>query len=167
METSKTGFCTASPLFSARFNAPFARSRALLFGVESAILCSRVARPPPSWSAAVTSGAGPSGPPAVSGLKRAVSSGFRAPACGLHVPGPVAVLGGREGMKKARRPRRRPPLKFSEKRRGSVPGLPGERAGFPLKIAGFPAVSRSVPVYPVFLKYVVPVQRFLTFYHWR
>ena len=61
-------------------------------------------------------------------------------------------------MKKGRRPRRRPPLKFSEKRRGSVPVLPGERAGFPLKIAGFLGLSRPVPVYPVFLKYVVPVQ---------
>ena len=140
----------------------FARSRGLLFRAVSAILCSRVARPPPSWSAAVTYGAGPRGPPAVPGLKKGHFKRFSGSGvdCTSRGPSPSwAFLGGREGMKKGRRPRRRPPLKFSEKRRGSVPVLPGERAGFPLKIAGFLALSRPVPVYPVFLKYVVPVHR--------
>ena len=29
---------------------------------------------------------------------------------------------------------------------------------FPAEIAGFPDVSRLIPVYPAFLKYIVPVQ---------
>lgn len=31
---------------------------------------------------------------------------------------------------------------------------------FPVEIAGFPDFSRPVPVYPAFLKYVVPVHSF-------
>lgn len=36
--------------------------------------------------------------------------------------------------------------------------VPGENALFPAQIAGFLAVSHPVPPYPVFLKYVAPVQ---------
>ena len=61
-------------------------------------------------------------------------------------------------MKKGRRPRRRPRLKLSDKAGPDQCPVPGENALFPAQIAGFLAVSRPVPVYPVFLKYVVPVQ---------
>ena len=61
-------------------------------------------------------------------------------------------------MKKGRRPRRRPRLKLSDKAGPDQCPVPGENALFPAQIAGFLAVSRAVPVYPVFLNYVVPVQ---------
>lgn len=64
-----------------------------------------------------------------------------------------------QGMKKGRRPRRRPRLKLSDKAGPDQCPVPGENALFPAQIAGFLAVSRPVPVYPVFLKYVVPVQK--------
>jgi hypothetical protein len=38
--------------------------------------------------------------------------------------------------------------------------VPGENALFPAQIAGFLVVSRPVPVYPVFLNYVVPVHQY-------
>jgi hypothetical protein len=38
--------------------------------------------------------------------------------------------------------------------------VPTSKVPFPVEIAGFPDFSRPVPVYPAFLKYVVPV-------HWR
>ena len=63
-----------------------------------------------------------------------------------------------QGMKKGRRPRRRPRLKLSDKAGPDQCPVPGENALFPAQIAGFLAVSRAVPVYPVFLNYVVPVQ---------
>lgn len=63
-----------------------------------------------------------------------------------------------KGMKKGRRPRRRPRLKLSDKAGPDQCPVPGENALFPAQIAGFLAVSRAVPVYPVFLNYVVPVQ---------
>ena len=62
-----------------------------------------------------------------------------------------------QGMKKGRRPRRRPRLKLSDKAGPDQCPVPGENALFPAQIAGFLAVSRPVPVYPVFLNYVVPV----------
>lgn len=62
-------------------------------------------------------------------------------------------------MKKGRRPRRRPRLKLSDKAGPDQCPVPGENALFPAQIAGFLAVSRPVPVYPAFLKYVVSVQR--------
>lgn len=62
-------------------------------------------------------------------------------------------------MKKGRRPRRRPRLKLSDKAGPDQCPVPGENALFPAQIAGFLAVSRPVPVYPVFLNYVVPVHR--------
>lgn len=63
-----------------------------------------------------------------------------------------------QGMKKGRRPRRRPRLKLSDRAGPDQCPVPGENALFPAQIAGFLAVSRPVPVYPVFLNYVVPVQ---------
>ncbi len=65
-----------------------------------------------------------------------------------------------QGMKKGRRPRRRPRLKLSDKAGPDQCPVPGENALFPAQIAGFLAVSRAVPVYPVFLNYVVPVHSF-------
>lgn len=37
--------------------------------------------------------------------------------------------------------------------------VPASKVPFPVEIAGFPDFSRPVPVYPAFLKYVVPVQK--------
>lgn len=37
--------------------------------------------------------------------------------------------------------------------------VPTSKVPFPVEIAGFPDFSRPVPVYPAFLKYVVPVQQ--------
>lgn len=37
--------------------------------------------------------------------------------------------------------------------------VPTSKVPFPVEIAGFPDFSRPVPVYPAFLKYVVPVHR--------
>lgn len=59
-------------------------------------------------------------------------------------------------MKKGRRPRRRPRLKLSDKAGPDQCPVPGENALFPAQIAGFLAVSRPIPVYPVFLKFVPP-----------
>lgn len=39
--------------------------------------------------------------------------------------------------------------------------VPASKVPFPVEIAGFPDFSRPVPVYPAFLKYVVPVHSFL------
>ena len=64
-------------------------------------------------------------------------------------------------MKKGRRPRRRPRLKLSDRAGPDQCPVPGENALFPAQIAGFLAVSRPVPVYPVFLNYVVPVHLIL------
>ena len=68
-------------------------------------------------------------------------------------------------MKKGRRPRRRPRLKLSDKAGPDQCPVPGENALFPAQIAGFLAVSRPVPVYPVFLNYVVPVQQLLSLFY--
>ena len=38
--------------------------------------------------------------------------------------------------------------------------VPASKVPFPVEIAGFPDFSRPVPVYPAFLKYVVPVHSF-------
>lgn len=37
--------------------------------------------------------------------------------------------------------------------------VPASKVPFPVEIAGFPDFSRPVPVYPAFLKYVVPVHQ--------
>ena len=90
--------------------------------------------------------------------------GFR-PVAGTICPSRAAAVVGPsrapQGMKKGRRPRRRPRLKLSDKAGPDQCPVPGENALFPAQIAGFLAVSRPVPVYPVFLNYVVPVQELL------
>lgn len=87
--------------------------------------------------------------------------GFR-PVAGTICPSRAAAVVGppraSQGMKKGRRPRRRPRLKLSDRAGPDQCPVPGENALFPAQIAGFLAVSRPVPVYPVFLNYVVPVQ---------
>ena len=87
--------------------------------------------------------------------------GFR-PVVGTICPNSAAAVVGppraSQGMKKGRRPRRRPRLKLSDRAGPDQCPVPGENALFPAQIAGFLAVSRPVPVYPVFLKYVVSVQ---------
>lgn len=87
--------------------------------------------------------------------------GFR-PVVGTICPSSAAAVVGppraSQGMKKGRRPRRRPRLKLSDRAGPDQCPVPGENALFPAQIAGFLAVSRPVPVYPVFLNYVVPVQ---------
>ena len=84
------------------------------------------------------------------------------PVAGTIYPSRAAAVVGPsrapQGMKKGRRPRRRPRLKLSDRAGPDQCPVPGENALFPAQIAGFLAVSRPVPVYPVFLKYVVPVQ---------
>lgn len=86
--------------------------------------------------------------------------GFR-PVAGTICPSRAAAVVGPsrapQGMKKGRRPRRRPRLKLSDRAGPDQCPVPGENALFPAQIAGFLAVSRPVPVYPVFLNYVVPV----------
>lgn len=86
--------------------------------------------------------------------------GFR-PVTGTICPSRAAAVVGPsrapQGMKKGRRPRRRPRLKLSDKAGPDQCPVPGENTLFPAQIAGFLAVSRPVPVYPVFLNYVVPV----------
>lgn len=88
--------------------------------------------------------------------------GFR-PVAGTICPSRAAAVVGPsrapQGMKKGRRPRRRPRLKLSDKAGPDQCPVPGENALFPAQIAGFLAVSRPVPVYPVFLNYVVPVHQ--------
>ena len=88
--------------------------------------------------------------------------GFR-PVTGTICPSRAAAVVGLsrapQGMKKGRRPRRRPRLKLPDKAGPDQCPVPGENALFPAQIAGFLAVSRPVPVYPVFLNYVVPVHR--------
>ena len=84
------------------------------------------------------------------------------PVVGTICPSSAAAVVGppraSQGMKKGRRPRRRPRLKLSDRAGPDQCPVPGENALFPAQIAGFLAVSRPVPVYPVFLKYVVSVQ---------
>ena len=86
--------------------------------------------------------------------------GFR-PVVGTICPSSAAAVVGppraSQGMKKGRRPRRRPRLKLSDRAGPDQCPVPGENALFTAQIAGFLAVSRPVPVYPVFLNYVVPV----------
>jgi hypothetical protein len=42
--------------------------------------------------------------------------------------------------------------------------VPASKVPFPVEIAGFPDFSRPVPVYPAFLKYVVPVHSCIFLY---
>lgn len=125
----------------------------------SLLYCDHGPRSPSSLSAAVTSGTGRA---ALFLPSNALVSRV-SPRCGYTIcPSRAAAVVGPsrapQGMKKGRRPRRRPRLKLSDKAGPDQCPVPGENALFPAQIAGFLAVSRPVPVYPVFLNYVVPVQ---------
>ena len=123
----------------------------------SLLYCDHGPRSPSSLSAAVTSGTGRA---ALFLPSNALVSRV-SPRCGYDSPSRAAAVVGPsrapQGMKKGRRPRRRPRLKLSDKAGPDQCPVPGENALFPAQIAGFLAVSRAVPVYPVFLKYVVSV----------
>ena len=125
----------------------------------SLLYCDHGPRSPSSLSAAVTSGTGRA---ALFCPQMPLFQGFRAVAGTICPSRAAAVVGpsrAPQGMKKGRRPRRRPRLKLSDKAGPDQCPVPGENALFPAQIAGFLAVSRPVPVYPVFLNYVVPVHK--------
>lgn len=123
----------------------------------SLLYCDHGPRSPSSLSAAVTSGTGRA---ALFFPQMPLFQGFR-PVAGTICPSSAAAVVGppraSQGMKKGRRPRRRPRLKLSDRAGPDQCPVPGENALFPAQIAGFLAASRPVPVYPVFLNYVVPV----------
>ena len=121
----------------------------------SLLYCDHGPRSPSSLSAAVTSGTGRA---ALFLPSNALVSRV-SPRCGYDMPQQRRRrCRASQGMKKGRRPRRRPRLKLSDRAGPDQCLVPGENALFPAQIAGFLAVSRPVPVYPVFLNYVVPVQ---------
>lgn len=121
----------------------------------SLLYCDHGPRSPSSLSAAVTSGTGRA---ALFLPSNALVSRV-SPRCGYDMPQQRRRrCRAPQGMKKGRRPRRRPRLKLSDRAGPDQCPVPGENALFPAQIAGFLAVSRPVPVYPVFLNYVVPVQ---------
>lgn len=121
----------------------------------SLLYCDHGPRSPSSLSAAVTSGTGRA---ALFLPSNALVSRV-SPRCGYDMPQQRRRrCRASQGMKKGRRPRRRPRLKLSDRAGPDQCPVPGENALFPAQIAGFLAVSRPVPVYPVFLNYVVPVQ---------
>lgn len=121
----------------------------------SLLYCDHGPRSPSSLSAAVTSGTGRA---ALFLPSNALVSRV-SPRCGYDMPQQRRRrCRAFQGMKKGRRPRRRPRLKLSDRAGPDQCPVPGENALFPAQIAGFLAVSRPVPVYPVFLNYVVPVQ---------
>ena len=121
----------------------------------SLLYCDHGPRSPSSLSAAVTSGMGRA---ALFLPSNALVSRV-SPRCGYDMPQQRRRrCRASQGMKKGRRPRRRPRLKLSDRAGPDQCPVPGENALFPAQIAGFLAVSRPVPVYPVFLNYVVPVQ---------
>lgn len=120
----------------------------------SLLYCDHGPRSPSSLSAAVTSGTGRA---ALFLPSNALVSRV-SPRCGYDMPQQRRRrCRASQGMKKGRRPRRRPRLKLSDRAGPDQCPVPGENALFPAQIAGFLAVSRPVPVYPVFLNYVVPV----------
>ena len=122
----------------------------------SLLYCDHGPRSPSSLSAAVTSGTGRA---ALFLPSNALVSRV-SPRCGYDMPQQRRRrCRASQGMKKGRRPRRRPRLKLSDRAGPDQCPVPGENALFPAQIAGFLAVSRPVPVYPVFLNYVVPVHR--------
>ena len=122
----------------------------------SLLYCDHGPRSPSSLSAAVTSGTGRA---ALFLPSNALVSRV-SPRYWYNMPQPRRRrCRASQGMKKGRRPRRRPRLKLSDKAGPDQCPVPGENALFPAQIAGFLAVSRPVPVYPVFLNYVVPVQQ--------
>lgn len=121
----------------------------------SLLYCDHGPRSPSSLSAAVTSGTGRA---ALFLPSNALVSRV-SPRCGYDMPQQRRRrCRASQGMKKRRRPRRRPRLKLSDRAGPDQCPVPGENTLFPAQIAGFLAVSRPVPVYPVFLNYVVPVQ---------
>lgn len=121
----------------------------------SLLYCDHGPRSPSSLSAAVTSGTGRA---ALFLPSNALVSRV-SPRCGYDMPQQRRRrCRASQGTKKGRRPRRRPRLKLSDRAGPDQWPVPGENALFPAQIAGFLAVSRPVPVYPVFLNYVVPVQ---------
>lgn len=72
---------------------------------------------------------------------------------------PAAVLAPSwafQGMKKGRRPRRRPHLKLFDRMGPARGPVPVESAPFPAEIAGFLMLSRAVPVYPGFSNILSP-----------
>lgn len=120
----------------------------------SLLYCDHGPRSPSSLSAAVTSGTGR----AALFLPSNAFVSRVSPRCGYDMPQQRRRrCRASQGMKKGRRPRRRPRLKLSDRAGPDQCPVPGENALFPAQIAGFLAVSRPVPVYPVFLKYVVSV----------
>lgn len=120
----------------------------------SLLYCDHGPRSPSSLSAAVTSGTGRA---ALFLPSNALVSRV-SPRCGYDMPQQRRRrCRASQGTKKGRRPRRRPRLKLSDRAGPDQCPVPGENALFPAQIAGFLAVSRPVPVYPVFLNYVVPV----------
>ena len=122
----------------------------------SLLYCDHGPRSPSSLSAAVTSGTGRA---ALFLPSNALVSRV-SPRCGYDMPQQRRRrCRASQGMKKGRRPRRRPRLKLSDRAGPDQCPVPGENALFPAQIAGFLAVSRPVPVYPVFLNYVVPVHQ--------
>ena len=126
----------------------------------SLLYCDHGPRSPSSLSAAVTSGTGRAAlflPSNALVSRVSPRAGTICPSRAAAVVGPSRAP---QGMKKGRRPRRRPRLKLSDKAGPDQCPVPGENALFPAQIAGFLAVSRAVPVYPVFLNYVVPVHPF-------
>ena len=129
------------------------------FPGPSLLYCDHGPRSPSSLSAAVTSGTGRA---ALFCPQMPLFQGF-CPVAGTICPSLAAAVVGPsrapQGMKKGRRPRRRPRLKLSDKAGPDQCPVPGENALFPAQIAGFLAASRPVPVYPVFLNYVVPVHK--------
>ena len=74
--------------------------------------------------------------------------------CGLAALTPFWAILGRLGMKKGRRPL---PTPMISRLLINCGPFPPQMLPFPAEIAGFPDVSRLIPVYPAFLKYIVPV----------
>ena len=109
----------------------------------------------PLMSAAVTSGAVPSGPLCAQNARVARFSGPRREM--THPPRRRRCRPS-QAMKKGRRFPRRPCLNLFDSPRPVCGTVPVENALFPAEIAGFLISSRPVPSYPAFLKYVVPVQ---------
>ena len=157
MEGSQTALLTGPSLISARLTPLFARLAPLPFLGPSAIISPWAAKPVllcllllrlPRRVERPTCHLRPyfqrfpgSSPPIMPNSAAAFWTPFR------------AML----GMKKGRRPRRRPHLKLFG-RTGPARGLvPAENTPFPAEIAGFLMLSRAVPAYPRFLIYPVPV----------
>ena len=130
------------------------------FPRSPAILSSRAAKPTPSWSAAVTSGAWPSGPlqflpvpaikksPRIAVFKR-FSGGF--PVQPGRCPPRRAAADVRPPAAPGHKKRRRPPSTPSRSMNVRMCGpFPPEICPFPLKNGGFPALPPVLPVYPGF-----------------